>query len=63
MTPRELPKYEVLFSFRSLLFYFYLVGRGRAFLPGRAHPILKFLKSFSSYANPKHSNRMFGPGL
>lgn len=42
MTPRELPKYEVLFSFRSLLsFYFYLVGRVRAFLAGRAHPILK----------------------
>lgn len=42
MTPRELPKYEVLFSFRSLLsFFFDLVGRVRAFLAGRAHPILK----------------------
>ena len=37
MTPRELPKYEVLF----FLFYFDLVGRVRAFLAGRAHPILK----------------------
>ena len=43
MTPRELPKYEVLFSPFVLffLFYFYLVGRVRAFLAGRAHPILK----------------------
>ena len=37
MTPRELPKYEVLF----FLFYFDLVGRVRAFLAGRAHPIRK----------------------
>ena len=37
MTPRELPKYEVL-SFSS---FFDLVGRVRAFLAGRAHPILK----------------------
>ena len=43
MTPRELPKYEVLFSPFVLffLFYFDLVGRVRAFLAGRAHPILK----------------------
>lgn len=40
MTPRELPKYEVL-SFSSFFFFFYLVGRVRAFLAGRAHPILK----------------------
>lgn len=43
MTPRELPKYEVLFSPFVLffLFYFDLVGRVRAFLAGRAHSILK----------------------
>lgn len=49
MTPRELPKYEVIFSFRSLFslsffFHFDLVGRAllyRAFLAGRAHPIQK----------------------
>ena len=41
MTPRELPKYEVLFSPFVLffLFDFDLVGRVRAFLAGRAHPI------------------------
>lgn len=36
MTPRELPKYEVLF-----FLFFYLVGRVRAFLAGRAHPMKK----------------------
>jgi hypothetical protein len=40
MTPRELPKYEVPFVL-FFLFDFYLVGRVRAFLAGRAHPILK----------------------
>lgn len=41
MTPRELQKYEVLFSPFVLffLFDFDLVGRVRAFLAGRAHPI------------------------
>jgi|MedtruStandDraft_1076414.scaffolds.fasta_scaffold00279_27 hypothetical protein len=41
MTPRELPKYEVIFSPFVLFFcfYFYLVGRVGAFLAGRAHPI------------------------
>lgn len=43
MTPRELPKYEVLF----FLFDFDLVGRVRAFLAGRAHPIQK------SFPKPK----------
>lgn len=38
MTPRELPKYEFLLSFSS---FFFLVGRVRAFLAGRAHPIRK----------------------
>lgn len=44
MTPRELTKYEVLFSSLFVLFFLFdfdLVGRVRAFLAGRANPILK----------------------
>nr|YP_009381349.1 hypothetical protein AEK19_MT0945 [Utricularia reniformis]ART31169.1 hypothetical protein AEK19_MT0945 [Utricularia reniformis] len=38
MTPRELPKYEELFSFRFLLSF---SGQGGNHSAGRAHPILK----------------------
>ena len=41
MTPRELPKYKVLFSPFVLFFLFDFVGRVRAFLAGRAHPKLR----------------------
>ena len=38
MTPRELQRSSLLLSFSS---FFFLVGRVRAFLAGRAHPIQK----------------------
>jgi hypothetical protein len=44
MTPRELPKYEVIFSPFVLFFIYFLFllgwqGRVGAFIAGRAHPI------------------------
>ncbi len=52
MTPRELPKYEVLFSFGSLL-SFYLVGRVRA------HPIRKSSRSVAERIEISFHNEIY----